>query len=305
MYRDDITVGDIAFFDRYANTAAVDKRDIGAQYILIRIRAEIPKIRFFASDQTVLLLVRNDQIDIRLCNNCLDQCVIFRLDAVDKLRNICILVLCHVCADVFSSDRTVLSDDDLADVFKLRAGRYHLDGFSVFVLHALNEQFVCVTVQQRVDTRCIFDNICRGPRRARSVRAEVCDCDNIVSARLLCSVNSALYSLVQLVTGLVVAEVIDIVSELILEIGRGGLYQGLRGADAGKCNLLAAVSHHLIGIKHKLVAFHEVCGHISCFHLRYDDIEELIHAIVEFMVARNDNVIANFVHDIHQIFTLG
>ena len=33
--------------------------------------------------------------------------------------------------------------------------------------------------------------------------------------------------------------------------------------------------------------------------------EELIHAIVEFMVARNNNVIADFVHDVHQIFTLG
>lgn len=65
-----------------------------------------------------------------------------------------------------------------------------------------------------------------------SVDTEVCDGHDVVGAVLLRGVNGLLHGVVQVLTVVALGEGIDVVAVLVLEVGRRGLHEALRGADA-------------------------------------------------------------------------
>ena len=163
-----------------------------------------------------------------------------------------------------------------------------------------------VAVDQSVEAAHVLDNGGGSPRLGLLVDAEVADRDDVVGAFRLRGVNGVLHDLVQLLAGLVVAEVIDPLACLILEEGRGGLYKRFGGGDADEGNLLLADFENLVSGKDGLVIdlVPYVCGNVRGV-LAFRDFHEAVKAEVEFVVAGDREVVADRVHDVDHALALG
>ena len=130
---------------------------------------------------------------------------------------------------------------------------------------------------------------------------------HVVGALRLGGVHGLLYGLIEVLALVALGEAVDILAPGILEIGGGGLGKGLRCVNTHIGHLGIAVGDQLVGVKDRLVGgqVHEVAADIGVLGLVLGQGEEVVHAVVELMVAGDGDVIAGLVHDIDDVGALG
>ena len=132
------------------------------------------------------------------------------------------------------------------------------------------------------------------------------DGHHVIRAVLLGGVHSRLHGGVQVLALIALLEAVDILPLVVLEIGGGGLGEGLGGVDAHIGHLHLAVGQHLVGVEHGLaLQVGEVGADIIVLRLVVGQGQEVVHAVVELMVAGDGQVVAHLVHDLHDGGTLG
>ena len=166
---------------------------------------------------------------------------------------------------------------------------------------------MAVTVDECIGTGDVRDDIGSRPGLRLLVDTHVTDENDVIRAFCLCCVNSGLDCGVDAFTGCILAEAIDVSGVVFVhEVGRSGLGDRFGGGDTDKCDLLAVCFDDLISIEHRRVAFdlYEVRGNVRIFRL-LDESKQLIHTVVEFMVAERCEIITDKVHDVDDRFALG
>ena len=117
-------------------------------------------------------------------------------------------------------------------------------------------------------------------------------------------VDGLLYCLIQLRSVLTAGNAVDVVAVLILEVGGGGLGDGLGGGDAQQGHPHPVDLQHLVAVQHvgprrAAVQVVEVAGHIGEVGLPLHDLEDALHTEVELMIAQGGHVIACGVHQLN------
>ena len=112
-------------------------------------------------------------------------------------------------------------------------------------------------------------------------------------------VHAGLDPVIELLSALVLTETVDIVSVCILEIRRSGFRKAFRCAGAHQGNLRISVCHHLVRGEYGLscAQIQEVTGIVAAAQFPRQ-FQETGHTVIEFMVSRYGEVIANLIHDI-------
>ena len=132
------------------------------------------------------------------------------------------------------------------------------------------------------------------------------EADDIIGARGLGRIDGLLHRLVEVSAVVALAEAIDVIAVGILEVGRGGLGKGLRRADADERDLHALDLEDLIGVEvRRAVLAGEVGGEIRVLGQILGNVQELIHAVIELMVAGNGRIVLEVVHDVNDVLALG
>ena len=161
-----------------------------------------------------------------------------------------------------------------------------------------------MTVEHRVDAGGVGDDSLGAPAVGRAFVAEVGKGDDVVGTGLFDLVNSVLHSLIQSRAVVVFAERIDVVAVRVLEVGGGGLHEGLRRGDADVSDLGSAVIDDLIrlvgDVGCTLAEVLEVAGEVFELGL-LGQLGQLWDLVVELVIAEGGKVVAGLVHDIDQI----
>ena len=119
-------------------------------------------------------------------------------------------------------------------------------------------------------------------------------------------VNGLLDGGVEVLAVVALLEAVDVLALVVLEVGRGGLDKGLGGVDAHVGDLHIAVGQHLVGLEDGLaVQVGEVGADVGILRLLGGQGQEVVHAVVELMVAGDGQVVTRFVHDLHDGGALG
>ena len=162
---------------------------------------------------------------------------------------------------------------------------------------------MAVSVKKHIDPRCIGNHLVIAPRRSRILIAEMRHGDNILSTFISRLIDCLLNLCVELFSRLVLAEIIHKVSGVILEISRCGRGDGLRRCDTDKRKLDSVKFLDDIRIKDQFSILIEIAADVRelCFLCQR---QELIHPIVEFMIARDGNVITCRIHQLQRCLSL-
>ena len=130
--------------------------------------------------------------------------------------------------------------------------------------------------------------------------AQVAQGDHIVRTFSLGGVNGLLHGGIEVLAVVALLEAVDVLALVVLEVGRGGLDKGLGGVDAHIGNLHVAVGQHLVGLEDGLtVQVGEVGADVGILRLLRGQGQEVVHAVIELMVAGDCQVVAHLVHDLH------
>ena len=174
---------------------------------------------------------------------------------------------------------------------------------SVFVLHRHLISIMAVSVKKHIDPGCIGNHLIIAPRRSRILIAEMRHGDNIPGTFFSRLIDCLLNLCVELFSRLVLAEIIHKVSGVILEISRCGRGDGLRRCDTDKRKLDSVKFLDDIRIKDQFSILIEIAADVRelCFLCQR---QELIHPIVEFMIAWDGNVIACRIHQLQRCLSL-
>ena len=315
MYLQDFVQCHVASFDVDADAATVDKCDVGAGLVAVCIGAEIAEIGFGAADNadrlTVFILcgrIEDCQIDSCLCDN------------LSKLLvQLCGCILnfgCHAVGDTKQLRRRniiapgvnagaqcffgICRDLQPADAAQLGAAGGTVYILPILVLHHNLVGVMAVTVKKCIKAGGVLDHIHIGPGLALSFVAHVSHNDDIIGAFRAGTVNSGLYRIINAFAGFILQEAVDEIAILILEILRCGGGERLRRGYTHKRDLDTIKFLNHIGIKYQLAFFVEVAADVR--ELRHvSQLEEALHAIVEFMVAGDGNIVVHVIHqlDIH------
>ena len=305
MDLDDIAVGDVADLDVVAHAAAVDEGDVSAQQDAVGVRAQVAEVGLGIADRALAVRAVDGQLHAGLGNDLLLQGVELIGDGLDIGRRLGV-GLDRVQINVLVGDGTVGLNDDLADVGELGAGLLKDDLLAGLILDRFGEGGVGVTVDEGVKAGGVGNDFLAHPGRGLLVDAEMAEADDIIGARGLGCVDGLLHRLVEVSAVVALAEAIDVIAVGILEVGRGGLGKGLRRADADKRDLHALDLEHLISVEVGLaVLAGEVCGDIGILRQILGNVQELIHAIVELMIAGNGSIVLEVVHDVDDVLALG
>ena len=156
-----------------------------------------------------------------------------------------------------------------------------------------------VSVDNSVYALSIFSNAFAAPLRGGAVHAQMTYDKYIVRAVLACLVDILLQLLVQLITGFILAEAVNILALLILEEGRRGGCQAFRCARTHKGYLGILILHNFVARQNLLIVacINKICTVVACTLQRHQ-LHEAVHAVVKFMVTGNAEVIAQIIHNI-------
>ena len=119
-------------------------------------------------------------------------------------------------------------------------------------------------------------------------------------------VHGVLHAGVQRRAGFILLEAVDEFAGFILEILRRGRGDRLRRADADEGDFQSVEILDYVRVEHGFAdaQIREIAADVREVRLRAQR-KELIHAIVELMVAGHGDAVADFVHDIGKIFAVG
>ena len=305
MDLDDIAVGDVADLDVVAHAAAVDEGDVSAQQDAVGVRAQVAEVGLGIADRALAVRAVDGQLHAGLGNDLLLQGVELIGDAGNVSLGIRIL-LNRGEVNVLVRDGAVGLDGQLADVGELGAGLLKDNLLAGLILDRFGEGGVGVAVDEGVKAGGVGNDFLAHPRGGLLVDAEMAEADDIIGARGLGRVDGLLHRLVEVSAVIALAEAIDVIAVGILEVGGGGLGKGLRRADADKRDLHALDLEHLISVEVGLaVLAGEVCGDIGILRQILGNVQELVHAIVELMIAGNGSIVLEVVHDVNDVLALG
>ena len=161
-----------------------------------------------------------------------------------------------------------------------------------------------MSVKNSVNACGVKNYICGSPGSAIVLGSKVSKCEYVLCAFSSGCVNSALHCFIQLLSVLILAERINVLTRIIHEILGCGRCNGLGSADADKSNLHAAYFFDLISVKNGLaVLVHEVTGYVRELSLTRK-LEESLHSVIELVVTGNRYVESRFVHNVNDSFAL-
>ena len=210
--------------------------------------------------------------------------------------------------DQLGGDLTVSRDGQLAEIGELGLGLCQHDVIAILVGDSLAEFLMGMAVEHGVDTVGILDDSLGGPIFSCAFHAQVCNGDNIFRAFGLSRIDGGLDSLIQSSAVLVLAEVVDEVAVVVLEVGGRGLHEALRSGNADERDLRSAVIHDLIrliaDVARALAGVLEVAGQILILG-QLCQLSEAGELEIELMVAERCEIIADLVHDVDQIGACG
>ena len=203
-------------------------------------------------------------------------------------------------------DGAVSGDGHLAQSVQIGAGLGEDHGLTGLVLDltALHSG-VGMAVDEGVQAGGVGDQLLAGPGLGGGVVTQVAQSDDVVGVVVGGhGVDGGLHAEVQIRAVVPAGDVIDVLALLVLEVGGGGLGEGLGGGDAHEGDLLAryledlhAVQHVGHGLAGLGVDLEEVAGDIG--HLAAGgDGQGPGHAVVELMVAQGGQVVPGGLHQL-------
>ena len=303
---DDLLEGDVACRNVRTDAAAVDERDIRIEHEAICVGAQVAEIGLMIAHPAVAFRIVDCQQVIGVRNDGVQKLVEFIFDRLDVRVGLRIVLNLRGSGEQLHRERAVRLDRQLADVCELRAGLAVEDFLAVLVrnLHTVDHA-VAVTVDERVETGGVRNDFGRRPGLRLLVDAHVADCDDVVRAVRLRRVDRRLNRGVDACAGIILAEAVDVLAGIVHEVGRGGLGDRFGGGDTDERDLLLVDFDDLVRVKNRRVLFeiHEVCGEVRILGLLHQN-EELIHAVVELVVAERCEVVTDKVHDVDDRFAV-
>ena len=178
-----------------------------------------------------------------------------------------------------------------------------LDGDEILSIRKL-EIGVRMAVQHHIDTGGVHDDLGSRPRRALVIHTQVGQGDHVVGAFSTGGVHGLLDLVVQVLAVVAFAEGIDEVAFPILEVLGRGLGKGFRRIDAHEGDLLAGLLDDGVGLQNSgALIIKEVAADILELGQTHV-LLELVHAVIELMVANGGHVVAHIVHELHDGFAL-
>ena len=163
-----------------------------------------------------------------------------------------------------------------------------------------------MAVNKGIKAGGVGDDLLGGPGGGLSVNAQMAQADNVVRAGGFRRVDGFLCGSVQLLAVAAFTETVDVVAVPVLEIGRSRLGESLGGTQAHEGDLGAVHVEQLIGVKHGLAGLiHKVGGNIGVLSFFLGQLQELVHVVVELMVAGDRRIVADLVHNVHDVLALG
>ena len=301
MNGDDLAVGDIARGDIHTDAAAVDKGDLGAGHGPVGVRAQVAQVGLLAANQPDGGVggIIDAQRDLGGGDDGIHHLLVPGLDGIQRFAHAAVI-------DESGGDGAVGGDGQAADVGQLGAGGGQQDLLALFILyHIAGDDRMGMAVQHGVDAAGIHDDLGRGPGAAVGLNAQMRHRDDIFGAFAPGGVHGALHGGVQLFAGLILHKAVDVFAGIVLEIGGGGGGNGLGGGNAHKGDLGAVDLLDHIGLQHGVaVGVHKVGADIIEVG-GFGQGQELLHAVVELMVAGGGNVVAQLVHDLDDVRALG
>ncbi len=301
MDGDNVAVGDVPGLDARADAAAVDERHVSAGHGLVSVRAQVAEVRLRHADDALLGVcgVVYHKVNVRVRHDLVHKLLILVLNVTD-------VALCAAVVEQHGVKLAVRCDGQAADVFKLCAGGGEDDLVAVLIFHKLLfNDGVAVPVEHDVNAGGVRDDIGGRPRRAVGLYAEMRQRYDVVCAVLARGVNGFLHGGVDGLAGLILTEGVYPLAVVVLEVLRRGGGERPRRAYADERDLHTGLFNDGVGVEHGLaVLVVEVCADIVKLRVLHE-LEELLHAVVELVVARRRHVVAQLVHDVHDVLALG
>ena len=300
-----VVESDIACGDGDANAAAVDECNVSTGNVLVSICTEVTDIGFLVADETYTgFSIGDAEVESGVCNNFSELCI--------ELCSCIYIGICHFRseAEQFRSRNIVFplpeagfhgavnSNLQVADAFQLGAAALAENFFTVFVEHDDLIGVMAVAIEECIDAVGVFNDVGVSPGLTGSFIAAVGKNYNIVNAFSAGCINSRLDSGVKLVAVIALAEAVNKLTVFIHEVFRGGRGDGLRGADADKCDLCIVKFLNDVRSKHGLAVVQEVAAYIGELS-KLSKLKEAIHAIVKFMVADGCDFVTEGVHELN------
>ena len=159
-----------------------------------------------------------------------------------------------------------------------------------------------MAVDEGVQARGVGDDFLRGPGLGGGIIPQVAQSDDVVSL-LGGGVDGLLHGGIEGGAVLAGGDAVDVLAIRILEVGGGGLGEGLRRGDAHEGHLGAVHVEDLVALQHGITGdavllMVEVAGDVGELGL-LDGGQGAGHAVVELVVAQGGDVIARGVHQLN------
>ena len=300
MHRDDLTVGDIARGNADTDAAAIDHGDIGTGHGPVSIGAQVAQVGFLPANHTLAADgIIDGQLDLGGGYDGIDDLLVAGFDLGDGIAH-------AVIVDEGGGELAVGGNGQAADIGELGAGGGEDDILAFLILNNIpGDGGVGVAIQHHINAAGVHNDIRGGPGLAVRLDAQVRHGDDILGTFLAGGVHSALYGGIQLLAGIILHKAVDIVAVPILEVGGGGGGDGLGGGNADKGDLYAVGFLDDIGLQHGVaVLVYKVAADVVKVGL-FNQLIELVHAVVELMVAGGGYIVAQLVHDVDDVLALG
>ena len=308
MHVNDLLIGDVPCGNVGAHAAAVDKGHVGVQHHPVGVGTQVAQVGLRAAHGALAGGgVFGGQVHVGLGHDLLQHPGKLVVDALHEGRSGLVLRGAVLGRHQLAGDLAGLGiNDHLAQVGQLgaRLGYHHI--LAGLVLLGLGKGAVGVPVDQHVNAGGVGNHLGGGPGGALLVHAQVAQRHHVVGALGLGCVYRLLHGVIQILALIALAEAVDVVPLGILEISGGGLGKGLGGVNAHIADLHVAVGQHLVAVQHRLpLQVGEVGTQIGILRILLGQGQEVVHAVVKLVVARDGQVVAHLVHDVHDVRTLG
>ena len=318
MDAQDVVQGQVALVQLHADAAAVDEGDVRfAGLVQVGIGAQVTEVGFRAADDPdgfAVFGLCNGVIDVQIHrgggNHLVQLLIQGALGSLDGLQaGVFQAQQVHsgdiLCPGVQAGRHgTVGADGGIADIRQLCAAAGTENGVAVLVLgdHLLG--VMAVAVEPQVDAGGVGDHFVIPPGGALGFVAHVRHDDDVDSAFGADFIHSLLHSRVDGFAVFILHEVVDEVAFGILEIPRGGGAERHRRGDADEADLHTVEFLDDPGLEDQLPVLVEVAAEVGETGL-FGQLKEVVHAVVEFMVAGDRDVVSDGVHDVDDGFALG
>ena len=194
----------------------------------------------------------------------------------------------------------VVIDDQLADGLEFRSRLGDEDRLAFAVLDQPFIAFMGMTI----DDGCHFLRMCSqglaGPDRERPILAQVGDQDDGPGSFVPGLVDGLLDLFIEFLSCRIFGKAVNELPLIVLEVAGRRRNQGLRRRHADEGRLFPTViSHHLIRWEDRFPRpqINQVAAIIAAVQLRRQ-FQEARHAVVEFVIAGNGEIIAGDIHDV-------